>query len=74
MPKYVTFNIGYNITCTINRKYGMARNFVCFRYVIVNTLYNDDDDDDHHHHHDKKYEEQSEIKCRTPNEPDCAGR
>ena len=68
--KYTTFNTGYNITCAINCKYRTARNLVCFRYVIVNTLHNNDDDDDD----DDKYEEQFEIDCRMLNQTDDAGR
>jgi hypothetical protein len=55
-----------NITCSTNCKYKTAatlctlETWICFRYIIVNTLHkgnnkggcdDDDDDDDHHHHH-----------------------
>jgi hypothetical protein len=40
------FNMQNNITCSYNTIY--PRSMVCFRYIILNTLYkgNDDDDDD----------------------------
>jgi len=72
MSKYTTFNTGYNITCTINCKYRTARNLVCFRYVIVNTLHNNNDHDDNDDNN--KYEEQFEINCMMLNQTDCAGR
>ena len=53
IQKHKTFNMGNNITCTINRNYRTAatlctypRNMVCFRYIIVNTVHKGDKKDD----------------------------